>query len=111
MQEAVCVAARRPVPERRLARVEAAEGANQRTGCALGDSEPASLPLREGRDGEVRVHLEKRPEVAFEIRVAEQQSPRRRFLLAKGQRLALAEARAADDPGTGPLSRCAGAVP
>ena len=75
-------------------------------GGALRDPEAAALRPCERRDGKVAARLDQRPQVAVEVRVAEQQWPWGCDPLRGGERLALAEAWARHDH----RARCARAL-
>src|SRR5919201_197139 len=104
----------RALARERLACLEPAERLDEGAGSALRDPEAAAAPPREGRDREVDAAVSEPPEVALEVGVAEEQRSRRGLAFRKRERLALAQAREADDAGAGPLrdggSRVAGAV-
>ena len=66
------------LPRERLARLEARSQPDQLAGRALGDPEAASAPLGEGGDGEIRLSVGERAQIADEVRVGEHDRTGRR---------------------------------
>src|SRR5437763_1702236 len=89
---------KRALAGERLARLEAGAGADERASSPLGDPEASAPALSERGDGEIRVDLDERREVALEVGVAEEQRPGPGLALGEGERLTLPEPRQPDHP-------------
>src|SRR5438093_6158465 len=84
---------KRALAGERLARLETGAGADERASRPLGDPEASALALSERGDGEIRVGLDERREVALEVGIAEEQRPGSGLALGEGERLTLPEPR------------------
>ena len=78
-----------PLPRERLARRRAGAQAHELPAHTLRDPETAPDPASEGSDREIGVALGERAQRAAQVRVGQEQRPRRRGTLAGGQRLPL----------------------
>ena len=94
-----------------LAWRESGARGNQRSCSTLGEAEPSSLPGSEHRDREIGISRCERAHVPNEIRVTQQERPRRELPLGERQRLALPPAPEGDHARTGGRCNGCGGVP